>query len=200
MQTKEFHIGNKLFTFCWVTGKLLELDKNSNINHHSSFGPHGGTSSVTSTVVDNIILDFGNGLENSYQLEGFNVSSRKGNTLSIIWILKNKNQSGPYLAVLNHDHNKRFFLPNRLKTISRPNSKWYLIIGFLSTALFSLITFYIISNGFGSYKLSENFLSTFIFTIAFAGIISLILFAFYSSRKSSIQYKLTKEFNKTVFN
>ncbi|RZK28133.1 MAG: hypothetical protein EOO63_11915 [Hymenobacter sp.] len=81
----------------------------------------------TTVVHDQFFLEDANGQEHSFQLQGFNLACREGNSLTVVWAIKAGQQRGPYVAVLNNTTQNRFYNEKAIDNLSSPNFLLYLL-------------------------------------------------------------------------
>lgn len=98
------------FTLHSFTGTVAESGKAHETRVHGSGGgahPVLGTQgpvhvSSTTVVHDQIFLVADDGKERAFQLHSFDVACRAGNSLTVHWAVPDGEDSGPYVAVINH--------------------------------------------------------------------------------------------------
>lgn len=127
-----------------VTGKVLNTTKSMETSVQGSVSGGGGrlyegsgklkpvdlNLASTTIVHDQFFLEDANGREHSFQLQGFNVACREGNSLTVVWAIKAGQQRGPYVAVVNNSTQTRFYNEKAIDDLSSPSLLLYLL-GFL---------------------------------------------------------------------
>jgi len=128
-----------------ITGTVLSSNKHLETRVSSSGGGNNTSVSVTSRTIvhDQFFLQDSTGREHSFQLHGFDIACREGNTLSVILAIKDGKSQGLYVSVINHTTGKTSFNEDSLKRYATPNF-WKLGGIFLAVAILG----YIIGSGF----------------------------------------------------
>lgn len=110
---KEISVGGINFALHQVTGKVINVAKNSTTQVYGGGTVNDGKGytsvSSSSTIHDQIFLIDKNEKEHSFQLSDFNVASREGNELSVIWAIKEGQERGNYVCIYNHSTDRYFF-------------------------------------------------------------------------------------------
>jgi len=110
MQAQTFTAGGSKFTIYYSRGKVVGKDKNfetrvSGGGGGASYQGTGGSApiSISSTtyIHDKIYLDIGNGKETAIELTDWDIACREGHDMMVVWIIKDNNQRGKYVAVKN---------------------------------------------------------------------------------------------------
>ena len=140
-----------------VTGKVLDTTKSMETSVQGSVSGGGGRlregsgklkavdlNMVSTTIVyDQFFLQDDAGREHSFQLQGFNVACRAGNSLTVTAAFKTGQQRGPYVAVRNNSTNVHFVNDKVLRSLCSPNMLLYLL-----ACLGAIILEYKILSGF----------------------------------------------------
>lgn len=135
---KELEVGGRHYTVYTTKGIVNESGKNMETRVHGgggggySYQGTGGSApvSITSTTVvhDQIFLTDATGTEHSFQLQNFNVACREGNSISVVWAIKQGKKTGPYIVVVNHTTRQSYYNEKALKNVFRYNL-WYFLGG-----------------------------------------------------------------------
>jgi len=151
---KTIRINGKDCQLYWVSGNVLESDKKMQTEtsggqiYYANNRPYSTGISTTTTIHDEIFISDNAGKEHSFQLRNFNVACRTGNKVSVIWAVKGRKRSGPYVAVLNHSTSKIFYHEASLKKICQPFEKIYHAYC-ISIVLICIAILYFQNNGIG---------------------------------------------------
>ena len=133
----------RLYTF---TGKVVGASKNMETKVSGSGGGGysykgtGGTAPVhitsTTVVLDQIFMQDAAGNEHALQLENFNVACREGNVMTAAWAIRQNQEQGPYIVMLNHTTRQAFYNePAIKKMFSRHTKKLMYIAGGIGALL-----------------------------------------------------------------
>jgi hypothetical protein len=142
---KNIVVNGKTYVFKSVTGKVLNTTKSMETSVQGSVSGGGGrlregsgklkpvdlNLASTTIVHDQFFLEDEAGQEHSFQLQGFNLACREGNSLTVVAAFKPGQPRGPYVAVLNHSTQNRYFNEKAINSLSSPSSLLYLL-GFLA--------------------------------------------------------------------
>lgn len=107
-----FEAGNIKFTIYHIHGWIAGMHKNFETQVSGGGGGGatyqgtGGTApiSISSTtyIHDKIYLDHRNGKQTAIELTDWDIAAMEGHELLAIWIIKNNNERGPYVAIQNY--------------------------------------------------------------------------------------------------
>ena len=160
-----------------ITGKVLATTKSMETSVQGSVSGGGGRlregsgklSTVelnlasTTIVHDQFFLEDDAGREHSFQLQGFNVACRPGNSLTVTAAFEPGKQRGPYVAVRNNSTQNHFINEKALRSLCSPNLLLYLL-----ACLGAIILEYKILSGF--FLITGCILATIVGTMVFYGI------------------------------
>lgn len=118
-----------------LTGTVVDSTKTSTTRTYTSGGGYDSegrysapTTHTSTTIHDQIFLIDKNQQEHVVQLSGWNLPTRAGNELTMIWAIKKGMKEGPYIIALNHSTNMKYHMESRLAGIFKITWKrWYLI-------------------------------------------------------------------------
>jgi hypothetical protein len=89
------------------TGKVLssKKQKETQVSSHSYGTQNNPQVQVTSTTVDHheLFLGDSSGVERGFQLVDFDFPCREGQTLTLIWVIPDSEERGPFVAARNHN-------------------------------------------------------------------------------------------------
>lgn len=125
-----------------VTGQVLATTKSMETSVQGSVSGGGGRlregsgkvhgvdlQLVSTTIVhDQFFLADEAGREHAFQLQGFNVACREGNSLTVVSALAPGQARGPYVAVHNNTTQTRFVNESALRTLCSPSLLRYLLV------------------------------------------------------------------------
>lgn len=151
---KNIVVNGNTFVLRSVTGKVLSTTKSMETSVQGSVSGGGGrlregsgklkpvdlNLASTTIVHDQFFLEDANGQEHSFQLQGFNVACREGNSLTVVWAIKAGQQRGPYVAVLNNTTQNRFYNEKAIDNLSSPSFLLYLLF-FLGAIVVEFLVF-----------------------------------------------------------
>lgn len=132
-----------------VTGKVLNATKSMETSVQGSVSGGGGrlregsgklkpvdlNLASTTIVHDQFFLEDEAGQEHSFQLQGFNIACREGNSLTVVAAFKPGQPRGPYVAVFNHSTQNRYFNEKAIDNICSPSTLLYLLGFFVAIVL-----------------------------------------------------------------
>lgn len=124
----------------WMTGTVLESSTMAT-THVTSSGGYGDTPlhvSSSTTVTNTLFLRTPRGTEKSLQLNHFNLATRPGHELIVVWAIKEGDEEGPYVAVHNYTTGKTFLSRVALDKVFTPSPKWFWISILLLVPTFGL--------------------------------------------------------------
>jgi hypothetical protein len=122
--------GKKVYLYSY-TGKVLssKKDKETVISSQTMGTGNNRQTAVSSTTVDHheIFMVDANGKERSVQLQDFDFPLREGNTLSLVWLIKEGDERGPYIHARNHstDEVNQIYENNIADSFRKP---WWMIL------------------------------------------------------------------------
>lgn len=94
----------------YFTGRVLSTkkDKETRISSHTVGTNQNPQTHVTSTTVDHheFFLADKDGKERSFHLVDLDFPCREGQTVSVVWMIPEGKDSGPYIHVRNHNSNE----------------------------------------------------------------------------------------------
>ncbi|MCB0461941.1 MAG: hypothetical protein R2816_12390 [Flavobacteriaceae bacterium] len=199
MKEKKVRINNRNYKFQWLKGTVLEVKTlaktvgGGTIYSH----PNMSTSSdinISSIEQLDIFLDDEFGNEHAFKLENFNFSCRKGHKITIIKLLINNSKSGSFIGLYNHNTREHRIKDYLLKTITRPSSALFWLVGIFAPFLIGLAFIYLLADVL---RTEEDFIL--LFSIICTGFVSVLLWVLliimYQSRKSSRFKKLRNAYN-----
>jgi hypothetical protein len=142
---KNIVVNGNTYVLRSVTGKVLNTTKSMETSVQGSVSGGGGrlhdgsgrlkpvdlNLASTTIVHDQFFLEDEAGQEHSFQLQGFNVACREGNSLTVVAAFKPGQPRGPYIAVVNNSTQNRYFNEKTIENLSSPNTLLYLL-GFLA--------------------------------------------------------------------
>ncbi len=123
--------GNKVKLYSY-TGKVLSSKKDMEtvISSQSVGTGNNAQTHVTSTTIAHheLFMADKDGKERSVQLQDFDFPLREGNTLSLIWFIKEGDERGPYVHARNHstDEVTQIHENNVADTFRKP---WWMVWG-----------------------------------------------------------------------
>lgn len=118
---KSVKIGGKTINFHATIGTVLSTSKNLETRISSSVDSNSVRVNSMTIVHDQLFLRDQFGKEHSFQLQDFNLACREGNSLAVIWGVKEGRTNGPYLAVINYTTGNTFFGKSGLFKTGNPN-------------------------------------------------------------------------------
>jgi hypothetical protein len=151
---KNIVVNGNAYVLKSVTGKVLNTTKSMETSVQGSVSGGGGrlrdgsgklkavdlNLASTTIVHDQFFLEDEAGQEHSFQLQGFNIACREGNSLTVVSAFKPGQLRGPYVAVLNHSTQNRYFNERAINSLCSPSSLLYLV-GFLVAIILELKVF-----------------------------------------------------------
>ena len=136
--------GKKVYLYSY-TGKVLtsKKDKETVISSQTMGTGNNAQTHVSSTTIDHheIFMVDRDGKERSVQLQNFDFPLREGNTLSLIWCIKEGDERGPYIHARNHstDEVSQINANNIADSFRRP---WWMILAVAAGLAF--VTMYVL--------------------------------------------------------
>jgi hypothetical protein len=135
--------GKKVYLYSY-TGKVLssKKDKETVISSQTMGTGNNRQTAVSSTTIEHheIFMVDADGKERSVQLQDFDFPLREGNTLSLIWFIKEGDERGPYIHARNHstDEVTQIYENNIADTFRKP---WWMILAVAAVLGFATMMF-----------------------------------------------------------
>lgn len=144
-------VDGKKCVFHYFTGKVLssQKDKETQISSQT-YGTQGNQQvAVSSTTVDHheFFLVDKEGKERGFQLVNFDFPVREGHTVSIVWVIPEGEEEGPYIHVRNHSTDEYHQIhQNRIAdTFKKP---WWMVYGIAAALILATAWFLSIASMF----------------------------------------------------
>lgn len=125
-------VDDKPCRFYYFTGKVTSSNKQKETRIHSQQGGtvNNPTVHVSSSTVDHhefFLIDAA-GQERAFKMVDFDFPCREGQTLTVVWVIPEGVQEGPYLEVHNHNTGERHVIePKRISYIFK--KPWWMVWG-----------------------------------------------------------------------
>jgi hypothetical protein len=125
-------VDDKPCRFHYFTGKVTSSTKQKETRVHSSQGGtvNSPTVNVSSTTIDHheFFLMDGGGKERAFKMVNFDFPCREGQTMTVIWVIPEGAEEGPYVEVHNHNTGERHVIePKRISYLFK--KPWWLVWG-----------------------------------------------------------------------
>jgi len=173
MKAQTFTAGKFNYTIYYAKGKVVGKDKNFETKISGGGGGGGtyqgtgGTApiSISSRTVihDKIYLQHEHGKETSIELTDWDVACREGHEMLFAWIIKDKNERGPYVALKNFTTDDQELNSKKIKELA----DHHLEINTLGSCLLALLV--VFSVGTVLYFIGG-------FTLILLGIVGIVFF------------------------
>ena len=137
MQSNSFKAGKFNFTIFYTRGTVVGKDKNFETIVSGSggggmtFQGTGGAApfSMSSRTVihDKIYLKKQDGTEEAFELKNWDIACREGHEMMFVWVIKDNDTEGPYVALKNFTTNTIQFNNKIIKDLSSSNKCNFLL-------------------------------------------------------------------------
>lgn len=141
---KKIRAGGKAYFLYSLTGNAVRADTEKIVVSGSGAGQSNNgkqtgfvpiTVQRTAAVYDRLFLTDSNGRKHALQLAGFDLLCEEGNEMTAVWMVREKESRGPFVAVKNRSTGQWFFSDGLLREIFAPPVWWPLLFVFLASAL-----------------------------------------------------------------
>jgi hypothetical protein len=100
-------VDGKRVTIYYQTGRVTATRKQKETQIHSNVQYHGNQAvhSTSSSTVDHheLFIEDATGREHAFNIVDMDFPVREGNTVSVVWIIPEGAERGPFVQVLNHN-------------------------------------------------------------------------------------------------
>lgn len=134
--------GRNRYNIYSITGIIAQASKTSTTHVYTTGGGYNSatnsyaptTTHATSTIHDQFFITDKDGKEYPIQLSGWDLPVRQGNTVTMIWAVKEGKKQGPYLMAINHTTDLKYTMEKIVRKMFSPVWNWLFTI-----TLFALI-------------------------------------------------------------
>lgn len=155
---KDVVLYGKTYTFCDFTGQLMDISKQRE-THISGSGGGGATwdgygvtepinIQSSTTLHEDLYLMNKDGQEKHFKMQNWDIAGRTGHKMQVVWVIAPTRQSGPYVAVYNHDLNTTNWADNQIQKLAAAHyafQKWgsFLVVAVVGYVMGSFWVFLI---------------------------------------------------------
>lgn len=145
MKYKDLNIGGRNYGIYYMEGTVLGKEKH--LETKVSGGGGGGATyngtggnapiSISSRTIihDKVYLDLGNGKEQVLEVEDWDIACREGHKMIAVWIIKQGEERGPYIAMANGTTDEVFVSRSSIEKIF--GNFWTISIGCMGQVTFA---------------------------------------------------------------
>lgn len=124
--------GRNIYNIYSVTGLIAQASKTSTTHVYTTGGEYNSatksysptTMHSTSTIHDQFFLTDKYGKEHPIQLSGWDLPVRQGNSVTMIWAVKEGKERGPYLMAINHTTDLKYTMEKVVRKMFSPVWNW----------------------------------------------------------------------------
>lgn len=119
---KTFFAGGHQYKLHSLTGKIIKIGKERVAEGIQEGTITYGRPGIVYKIYDRILLMDSSGKEHDIILTDFDINSRAGHEVTLLWAIKNGTDWGPYIAVKVHDTDSYYYLNQTLSNMYTPSS------------------------------------------------------------------------------